>query len=248
MFKKLTNKDISAAIDKLIAYLGVKEEIPSSDFLKLLRDKNAQGCVQEIAIRLGLPIRINLSYVGKDFRADNTNVFHTSAIAQTDWRGRGIESITAQVSIPPNLPMFGSSGLQGYPIQVRISESCHEHPETFVAIMAHELSHVLLASLWLPEKDSELHTDLVPIILGFREIVRRGRKIVQSTISGDTTTTQTTTYGYLTDSQHDFVCRYVIDILKTYQSKKKSFNRIGEEIISQASHSHKIFGKVSRIP
>lgn len=237
MFENLSNKDISNAIDKLITHLGVKEEISFSDLLVMLQKKDVQGCVQEIAIQLGLPIRISLSYVSKDFKphaskdvkSNNTDVFRTSALARTDWTGHGIESITAQVSIPPHLPMFGSSSLQGYPIQVRVSENCHEHPATFVAIMAHEISHVLLASLWLSEKDSELHTDLVPIVLGFCNAVQIGRKNIQSTTSGNMTTTRTTTYGYLTDKQFDFACNYVMSILGAHKRKKDHLIKLVEK-------------------
>jgi hypothetical protein len=126
--------------------------------------------------------------------------------------------------------MFGTSGLQGYPIQVRVSENCHAHPDSFVAIMAHELSHVLLASLWSTHKDSELHADLVPIILGFRDVVRRGRKTIESTISGNTTTTQTTTYGYLTDSQFEFACDYVTGLLHRHSRDKKRLLKGVEQV------------------
>jgi len=212
MFENLSNDDISTALDELVTCFGVKEELPFQDLLALLRKKDTQGCVQEIASWLGLPIRIRLSYVPKDFRPGSANRFQTSALARTDWTGHGVEGITAQVTIPPNLPMFGTSALQGYPIQVRVSESHHEQPETFVAVMAHELSHVLLDSLCHSKKDSELHTDLVPIILGFRDVVQRGRKLV--------TTTQTTTYGYLTDSQFNFACSHVRGILESHQRNK----------------------------
>jgi len=229
MLDRLSNDEIINALAELIACLGVKEEIACHDLVALLRKKDTQGCVQEIATRLGLPIRINLSYVPKDFRPDNTNRFRSSALAQTPWTGRGIASITAQVSIPPHLPMFGTSGLQGYPIQVRVSENCHAHPETFVAMMAHELSHVLLASLWSTHKDSELHTDLVPIILGFRDVVRRGRKTIESTTTGNTTTTDTTTYGYLTDSQFAFACNHVTGLVHRHAHDKTRLLNIVEK-------------------
>jgi hypothetical protein len=96
--------------------------------------------------------------------------------------------------------------------------------------MAHELSHVLLASLWSPHKDSELHTDLVPIILGFREVVRRGRKIIESTTSGNTTTTHTTTYGYLTDTQFEFACNYVKERLRHHASEKSHLLTLVEQV------------------
>lgn len=230
MFNKLSNDDICTALDELIICFGVKKEMPLHDLVALLRKKDTEGCVQEIATRLGLPIRISLSYVPKDFRLGNTDGFRSSALSRTDWTGRGIESITAQVSIPQHLPMFGTSGLQGYPIQVRVSENCHAYPETFVAMMAHELSHVLLASLHHPQKDSELHTDLVPIILGFGDIVRRGRKTIESTTSGNTTTTTTTTYGYLTDLQFDFAYNHVSGILKRHQRDKKHLIEVVEHV------------------
>ena len=230
MFEGLSNDDISNALAELITCLGVKEDMPFDDLRALLRKKDTEGCVQEVATRLGLPIRISLSYVPKDFRPDNTDGFRSSALARTDWTGRGIEGITAQVSIPEHLPMFGTAGLQGYPIRVRVSENCHAHPDTFLAMMAHELSHVLLASLWSPHKDSELHTDLVPILLGFRDVVRRGRKTIESTTSGNTTTTRTTTYGYLTDRQFDFACRHVTGILERHQRDKKRLTEVVEQV------------------
>lgn len=229
MFDRLSNDEIINALDELITCLGVKEEIASHDLVALLRKRYTEGCVQEIATRLGLPIRINLSYVPKDFRPGNTDRFRSSALARTDWTGRSIEGITAQVSIPQHLPMFGTSGLQGYPIQVRVSENCHAHPDTFIAIMAHELSHVLLASLWSPHKDSELHTDLVPIILGFRDVVQRGRKTIESTTNGNTTTTLTTTYGYLTDSQFEFACNHVTGLLHRHSHDKKRLLKLVEQ-------------------
>jgi hypothetical protein len=221
MFDRLSNNEIATALDELIAILGVEDEMVSDDLISLLQNKDTKGCVQEIAARLGLPIRIDLSYVPKDFKPGNKNRFRSSALAQTDETGRGIEGITAQVSIPQHLPMFGTSGLQGYPIQVRVSENCHEWPGTFVTVMVHELSHVLLASLGSIHKNSELHVDLVPIILGFRDVVRGGRKTTQSTTSGDTITTQTTTYGYLTDSQFEFACNYVYELLDHHSHEKE---------------------------
>lgn len=230
MFDRLSNNDISKALSELITCLGVKEDTPLDQLATLLRKKDTEACVQEIAARLGLPIRINLTYVPKDFRTGTTDGFRSSALARTDWTGHGIEGITAQVYIPQNLPMFGTTGLQDYPIQVRVSENCRAHPAAFVAVMAHELSHVLLSSLWHPQKDSELHTDLVPILLGFRDVVRRGRRTIEVATSGDLTRTRTSTYGYLTDSQFDFACRHVTDILSSHQRDKRRLVQLAEQV------------------
>ena len=221
VFEKLSTDDISIAVDELIGCLGVKEETPCLDLLAYIGKRDTQECVQEIAIRLGLPIHISLSYVSKEFKAGNTSGFQSSSLSRTDWTGHGVEGITAQVCIPTSLPFFGSSSLKGYPISVRVSENCFERPETFIAVMAHELSHVLLRSLCHPKKDSELHTDLVPILLGFRDCVRRGRKNFQHTTTAGRTTTHTTTYGYLTDQQFEFACNKVTGILKPHECDKQ---------------------------
>jgi hypothetical protein len=230
MFERLSNNDITNALDELIACFGVSGEVPFNDLVTLLDKKDTERCVQEIATRLGLPIRISLSYVPKDFSLGSTDGFLSSALARTDRTGCGIEGITAQVSIPQDLPMFGTAGLQGYPIRVRVSENCHAHPDTFVQIMAHELSHVLLASLWSPHKDSELHADLVPILLGFRDVVRRGRKTIERTTSGNTITTHTTTYGYLTDAQFEFACNYVTELLQRHARDKKRLLELVDQV------------------
>ena len=221
MFEKINNEEIAIILDELIVCLGVKEEMPYQDLVALIRKRAMEECVQKIARLLDLPIRIDLSYVSKDYRPGKTDGFRSSALVETDWRGRGNEGITAQVSMPEHMPMFGSTSLQGYPVKVRISENCNAFPEAFIAVMAHELSHVLLASLWSRHKDSELHTDLVPIILGFRRVVEIGRKTVESNTDGDVTITNTTKYGYLTDAQFGFACSHVEGILRHHQQDKK---------------------------
>ena len=221
MFDKISNEEIALALDELIIFLGVKEEMSYQNLVALIRKREMEECVQQIARMLDLPIRIDLSYVSKDYRRGKTDGFRSSALVETDWTGRGNEGITAQVSMPEHIPMFGSAGLQGYPIKVRISENCNAFPEAFIAVMAHELSHVLLASLWSQHKDSELHTDLVPIILGFRKVIERGRKTVESNTEDDVTTTKTTNYGYLTDAQFGFAYSHVEGILRHHQNNKK---------------------------
>ena len=230
MFENVSTNEISVAIDELIGCLGVKEEQSCLHMFSLLGMKETQQCIQEIAVRLGLPVRIILSYVPNDFKPSTTGGFQSSSLSRTDRSGHGVEGITAQVSIPTALPLFGSPSLQGYPINVRISENCAERPETFVAVMAHELSHVLLGSLYHPNRDSELHTDLVPILLGFRDCVRRGRKDIRQTTTDGGTRTHTTTYGYLTDEQFEFACGKVIGILDPHEREKQGLAALLKQI------------------
>jgi hypothetical protein len=226
MFENLTNDDICNALDELIACFGINEETKPQALQAFLSKEEAEQCVQGIASRFGLPVRINLSYVPKGFNPGVNDGFRSGSLVNTDGTGRGSEGITAQVEIPPSLPMFGSSELEGFPIRVRVSNDCLRHPETFVAIMAHELSHVLLASLFHPQKDNELYADLTPLVFGFREVVQRGRKTVHCTKSGDTTTTNTTTYGYLTDSQFSFACQRIDGLLECHRITKNRLTHL----------------------
>ena len=221
MLDTLQNEDILGALTDLVPCVGVKEDMPCNVLLSLLYKRDTGGCVQQIATRLGLPVRICLSFVPAGCQPGATDGFRSSAMVRTDRHGHSVNGIVAEVSIPESLPAYGSSVLNGYPIQVRVSENCRAHPYTFITLMAHELSHVLLACLLSPHKDSELHTDLVPILLGFRDATQLGRKTSKSTTYGDIITTHTTTYGYLTDDHFDFACAYVKKILVNHRREKK---------------------------
>ena len=225
------------AIDELVGSLGVKEDVWCNDLYKLVVKREPEKCVQEIAGRLGLPIRISLSYAPRHFKAGDTSGFQSTALSETDCAGHGKDGITAQVSIPDSVPLFGSPSLVGYPINVRISENCLDRPEIFVTVMAHELSHVVLKSLAHPKKDSELHTDLVPILLGFRDCVRMGRKNVQHTTVGNKTTTRTTTIGYLTDPQFEFACSEVTRLLQPHEHDKQHLLELTKSL-HRKIHNH----------
>jgi hypothetical protein len=147
-------------------------------------------------------------------------------MVHTDEKNHGKEGIIAQVTIPKYLPAWGTSELEGYPIEVLVSENCLERPDTFITVMAHELSHILLAAVRSPYKESEFHTDLVPILFGFGEFVRRGRKVAYVTTSGNTTTTHTIAYGYLSDEIFKHIYDNVKDFLSKVQKKKKALSKI----------------------
>src|SRR5439155_7935618 len=93
-------------------------------------------------------------------------------------------------------------------------------PETAITILAHELSHVLLHSLRHPERESEVFTDLVPLVLGFGEIVERGRTVESVTHESGGTRTTTTTYGYLSDRDFSFAVGRVRSLLSERAKRK----------------------------
>ncbi|MBI3298862.1 MAG: hypothetical protein HYZ75_11900 [Elusimicrobia bacterium] len=216
---------IARAAEEVAASLGAKESLSVGDFhIPFGPAGDTTKCIKGIAQQLGLPIGIELSYVPASWRPDGKErpggheKFESKHLVRTNWRGQGSEGIVAQVSIPPNLPLYGSSQLKNYPIKVRVSENCKSYPTTFIAVMAHELSHILLYSIGHRERDNETYTDITALLLGFSKITAQGRKVVKVTEGYNSTTTETTTYGYLSDENFDFATRKIAAIV---ESRKK---------------------------
>ncbi len=223
---------IGKAIDELIDLLGIKEDILIDTILNPFSVGNIKGCIENIAKYLGLPTAVSISYVPATYQRNSRDRFESSALATTDGSGQSVEGITAQVSIPSYLPLYGTSGLQGFPINVKISDNCQRHPETFTAIMAHELSHIVLHSLLHKEKNNEFYTDLTAMILGFSLIILYGRKHVETKsmqtknyglFSESVTETLTTKYGYLSDEQFNFAFNKINKILEKNIDLKEKF-------------------------
>jgi molecular chaperone GrpE (heat shock protein) len=101
-----------------------------------------------------------------------------------------------------------------------------DSPATFIAVMAHELSHIVLHSLWHKEKDNEIYTDITAMMLGFSNIIKNGRKVIKTStdygfFSNTTTTrTETTTYGYLSNENFNFAFNKIGEILNKYKQEK----------------------------
>lgn len=233
---------ISKAINNLFHLLGVKENIPCD----LVREPVCRGkieeCIKTIADYLGLPIKINLSYVPASYVAPQSPTYRESerfvsqSLTKSYGKRRNGAGITAQVSIPSYLPLYGTSGLIDFPIDVKISEDAQEYPNTFIAVMAHELSHIVLYSLQHSEKDNEVYTDIAAMLLGFNEVIKDGRKTekthVEHSLFSTTTITETATYGYLSDDSFRFAHSEINKILQKNRNAKKKF-------LNQSNSLHK---------
>lgn len=230
MENEISNKYIESAINELEKIIGVKEPVLSENIFLSIKSGKAKEAIKLIAHQLGLPIDINITNVPDHYRAnDGSNQFDSTHLVKVHQHGLGDEGITAQVTIPGNLPFYGSSLLDGYVINVKISANCIEHPVAFAMIMAHELSHVLLHSLSHPQKQNEFYTDLTAIMLGFKDVFKSGRKIIETDVEhdfiGTTTKTKTTTYGYLNDNQFNFAFSKINSILNKNRERKKLLSR-----------------------
>ena len=140
---EVENDYIEKALTELMQFFGTREFIDHEKLIALIRSKKVKEAIKDIASYLGLPIEVNISYVPKGYRPSASDGFSSTHLVKTDWRGRGTSGITAQVSIPSNLPFYGTSGMTNFPINVRLSENCAENPATLISVMAHELSHIL---------------------------------------------------------------------------------------------------------
>ena len=212
------NKYISRAIDELAGFLGVREDIPAETVLQPLHKGNAEACIERMANHLGLPIKVNLTSVN----VMSSESFESRDLVTTEGDGRGTEGIAAQAFMPSNLPLYGSSEMEGFPVQVKVSGDCQRYADAFVATMAHELSHVLLHSLWHTEKNNEIYTDITAMLLGFGGAMRKGRHAVETTNIGlGWQLTSRTRFGYLKDAQFRFALGRVEAIRR---SNRSAFN------------------------
>lgn len=92
---------------------------------------------------------------------------------------------------------------------------------SFIAIMAHELSHILLRSLQHREKDNEVYTDIASMLLGFNEVGKMGRKVIEEDVRATRTITHTTTYGYLSDSGFNYAYQNISRMLEGNRELKR---------------------------
>lgn len=241
--EKIDNQYISMAIDELIDSLGIKDYVPSEKLFSLVRDGKEKECIKTIAEYLGLPIKINISYVfensgqfGKTF--ENNGQFETMQLSKTDRLGRGTDFIAAQVQIPSSLPIYGTESFKNFPINISISRDCEKQPSAFVVLIAHELSHIVLGSIRHKERDNEFYVDLTAMILGFSKIILHGRRHYQSEYSGNQITERTTTYGYLSDDQFTFaynkISGFLEDCLKPKEDFLNEFKKYKNECLSFA--------------
>ena len=168
-------------VDDLFPKIGLIENMSTAEISEKIDSFDIQQRVQFVAMCLGLPTRINISIITNNGINNN---------------------IGARVFIPENMPMYGSKELAGFPVNMEIKGNITYNKITFVAVVAHELAHILLASIKSDKKTDELYTDISSMMLGFIDVIDAGRKVVNyTTYEGNTKTDHTTTYGYLNDHQ-----------------------------------------------
>jgi hypothetical protein len=105
------NDYIEKALNELLPTLGTKEFVDHKKLITLIGSKKIKEAIKGIALYLELPIEVNITYVPKGYRPNSNDGFQSTHLVKTDRHNRGVGGITAQVSIPSNLPFYGTPGM-----------------------------------------------------------------------------------------------------------------------------------------
>ena len=213
--KKIDNKYIIRALHDIVEAVGIKEPIEESKISHPGDYRGIKECTRDIARYLGLPVEVYFEFVTKD--DFSTEMFGGSVSSGVHG---SIDGVAAQVQIPASLPFYGSTGMINFPIHIKISKESVRRPLSFKAVVSHELSHIVLHSLRHPQKESEIYTDLTAMVLGFADVMGRGRKHSINTYSPEGFGVRTTTYGYLPDQQFECAKRKIEMALKKLRKLK----------------------------
>jgi len=179
--KEEKRKHLSVLLKQLINDFGIKEPVPDGG-LKILFSNNLYAeCTLEIMRKMGLTNTVKIiCYPDEKFpKKDNSAAFITLPLSQV-----GPSAILSSTK----------------KIEIAIKKSITKKYETFVYVIAHELSHIILHGKYHKLKDSEEATDIYAIISGFAEIIKDGIHVTNyrdhNYATGETNSSYTT-YGYI---------------------------------------------------
>ncbi len=248
----MTINSVRRDIEELDRYLGLKLAVAFEPFEELhTRRQHTQLCMA-IGAQMGLPNAVRLTIVSPSASAPGHQRFTTTALSKTDASGRGTHGIVAQVTIPADLPMYGTAAFKAHVIDVRLSPGFETMPpHTLVTLLAHELAHVLLHALRHPQRDSEQFTDLVPLVAGFGDIVKQGRVVRKTEHRGNEVHTSTVTYGYLTGEEiglaREIVRNHVVRRRERHRAVALFVARLAQRVEAATTSLGEIRGAVVRL-
>lgn len=205
MKTEATNDEILEYIHELLYSLGIKGEIEEKQKQKALEkfyNREIGDCVRIIRSWFGRLPRLRIRYVNDNPIVEKIRVGESPAVIwdsvkkeyleelTKERRIRSINSVAAAVGIPKFMPLYGTREFLNQTLPMEVSKSTLLNPfEIFVCSIAHEMSHIVLFSVFSPLKNSEIATELLMMASGCAEflVTCREKYDVQS--------------GYLTDEQ-----------------------------------------------
>lgn len=115
----------------------------------------------------------------------------------------------AWIRLPNDMPTYGTQAFKDLKLDMFIlrpfahQSRCHE----FIAVVAHEFSHVVLESIGHPLRTEEKAVDLTAMLLGFSYSYRLAAHAVR-TYPGNVV--ETSRIGYLTEDELNAACRILL--------------------------------------
>ena len=209
MLNNPAQTDINKRIDRLRNIVGINKNIPTRKLFYpfgLLLKKSAPKYIKDY---MRLPVKLQINY----FR-DGTNFSKNMLHLHTSDTFNQQNHTQAQVLIPSNLPLYSDTALKGFPVTVEMLYGCKGNPHTFAYTLAHELSHILLASLAQTQTVDEKDVDLVAMLLGFTKVMVKGRESTESSYLIVVIVQETTRYGYLSDLEFRAAYNYISELHK----------------------------------
>jgi len=201
---------IDKTLDNLINLLGIHENLSTKKVYRLI-NKDINKANEIITEHIGIPNPVYVEFVkNRDFTTSSVTEKETPSF------------ISAQIEIPPNLPIYGDKRLKNIPIKIKLDTELKTKPKEILGnILAHENTHLILELLRYPRRDVEFDIDLASIILGLGELLNKGR--IYRTYDIISNRDSVETYGYLDDASFNYAYKKIKAIHDTYATNKRDF-------------------------
>ena len=199
----VTNEEIIEFIKMLSASLGgIKKKVPKStlDRLRALYiSKNFSECIRGIKEICRLKFVLRIGYINSHSGSESIQKLVLENSRQAGFNQVDLESVVSHkidisaafIIHPPSFPIYGTSSFNNLKLSMFIFRKFLDTSpfESFVFLVAHELSHIILCAVNHPLQHNEIAVDMTAMMLGFHEVIKIGRKY------------RNMTCGYLDDNQ-----------------------------------------------
>jgi hypothetical protein len=170
---KFSINEIMLIFQKLSEKFPVKENLCQAEterIKKFFNERNHVECVKIIRKQFGLGVRINIRRIDDNFQDSHIH-FSTKGFLKYRYDSRSV----AAVILPSRTPIYGSHEFKAMTIPMIIKESLFRRGcEAFMCGVGHEMSHIILYSLYNEYRESEVATDILAMMMGFSEIGKSG--------------------------------------------------------------------------
>ncbi|MFC1608860.1 hypothetical protein ACFL2R_00650 [Patescibacteria group bacterium] len=152
----MSNKELLVALNGLVSNLGLRDGLGSNELSQargLYDNKEYGKC---------------LGVLKKNFRFSPTiHMFRKKD-----------QKVGTHVVVPEPFPRIGTPAYSKLIVEFHIHyQTINISFETFITAVTHELSHLVLDSIQHHARRNELAVDMLPLVFGFEDIVKKGRKV-----------------------------------------------------------------------